>query len=113
MEKLRGKTVEWSRSPDVMFTNGRGSVTDFGAVETAGAVRLTHDAEGLLITALPESSGFTVKVRWSELPWKLRTPHVAEALDEDGNVLGTDSLALSGGIIALKYHTGMFQYRLR
>jgi hypothetical protein len=47
------------------------------------------------------------------LPWKLPPPHVAEALDEGGKVIGTENLAASGGAIALNYHKRIFQYRLR
>jgi hypothetical protein len=113
LEKLNGNTVEWARSAEMTFVNGRGLTTDFGAVETAGAVRLTPEGESLLVTALPENNAFGLTLHWSQLPWKLPPPHVAEALDEGGKVIGTENLAASGGAIALNYHKRIFQYRLR
>ena len=113
VEKLRGKTVEWSRSQDATFVNGRGEATDFGMVETAGAVRLTVERGNLVVTGLPESGDFTLKLHWSQLPWKLSAPRVTEALDEDGNVISTEDLAGSAGSIVLNYKGRVFQYRLR
>jgi hypothetical protein len=113
VERKDGKTVEWSRSAAMMYVNGRGETADFGAVETAGAARLTRDGDSLIVTALPDGGDFAIRLRWSQLPWKLSTPRQAEALDESGNVASTERLESSGGNVVLNYKRGVFAYRLR
>jgi hypothetical protein len=113
VEKKGGKTAEWSRSEDITYVNGRGATTDFGAVETAGAARLTRDGDSLMVTALPDGGNFTLRLQWSQLPWNIPPPRLAEALDENRNVIGKENLVSSNGMVVLKYNGAVFAYRLR
>jgi hypothetical protein len=113
IEKKGGNTVEWSRSVDGLYVNGRGNTTDFGAVETAGAARVTRDAGSLMVMAPPDGGDFSLRLRWSKLPESLPTPHSAEALDETGAVIRTFNLFSTGGVAVLNYQGKVFAYRLR
>jgi hypothetical protein len=95
------------------YVNGRGETTDFGAVETDGACRLSRDTEGLRITAAPDSPAFRVRLRWNQLPWRLPAPRQAEALDETGVMRESAPLAREGEDFVLQYAAGVFAYRLR
>lgn len=112
-EKIGGKAVEWSRSADTLYVNGRGETADCGAVETAGAVRLNPGRDSLLATALPEGGDFRIRLRWDRLPWKLPIPQRVETLDENGEVTGGNIPQFSGDDVVLTYQRGVFAYRLR
>lgn len=113
VEKKGGKTAEWSHSEDMTYINGRGATTDFGTVETAGAARLTRDGDSLMVTAPPDGDNFALRLHWSQLPWNIPAPRLAEALDENGNVISKENLVSSSGMVVLKYNSTVFAYRLR
>jgi hypothetical protein len=105
IELRDGATVEWSRSPSMTYENGRSAAT--------GAFRLTKEGEALVVTPLPESARFTARVRWNSLPWKLREPREAEAIDEAGKVLRRIPVQGQNGEVALDCDPAVFAYRLR
>lgn len=113
MERINGRPAEWSSSEEMVYVNGRGTMTDFGAVETAGAIRLTRDGEDLVVTALPDGGEFPVRLRWDRLPWNLPAPRRAESLDESGHVTSTENLESNDGIVVLNYRPRVFEYHLR
>jgi len=113
VEKLGAATVEWSRSPAMLYVNGRGEPADFGGVVTRGACRLTRVGAALQVTAAPEGGAFPVRLRWNRLPWKLAEPSQAEAVGEDGAVMKTVPAGREGGEVVLNYESGVFAYRLR
>ncbi|MGA3328305.1 MAG: hypothetical protein ABSF45_27970, partial [Terriglobia bacterium] len=79
----------------------------------AGAYRLTKAAEGLVCTPLPDSGRLSVRIRWSELPWKLKEPRTAQALDEAGKVLRSVPVKAANGIVVLDCDPAAFAYMLR
>ena len=113
VESLGGRRVEWTRSPALYYVNGRGETVNFGAAETSGACRLSREAQGLRITAAPDSPAFQVRLRWSQLAWKLPAPRQAQALDENGTARDSAPLRRDGDDILLEYAPGVFAYRLR
>lgn len=112
VERMAGGIVEWSRSPDGVYVNPRGRLSDFGDIETAGACRLTLEGRAIHVTALPGNDPFTVKLRWNRLPWKVAEPRQAQALDEGGRVVGRAPVGRDGDAIVLKYQAGVFAYEL-
>jgi hypothetical protein len=113
VERVAGDVVEWSRSPDGIYVNPRGRLSDFGDITTAGACRLTVEDGTVHVTALPGNDAFTMKLRWSRLPWKIPEPGRAIALDETGRVLSRVALSRDSDGIVLKYKAGVFAYRLQ
>jgi hypothetical protein len=100
VERRGGALAEWSRSPSMLYVNGRGSETDFGEVLTRGAVRLERDGAALVVTPAPGGGAFPVRLRWAKLPWKLPMPKPAEAV----RVAGDD--------VVVECAAGVFSYRL-
>jgi hypothetical protein len=105
IELRDGATVEWSRSPSMTYENGRSAA--------AGGFSVTKEGEALVLTPLPESARFTARVRWNSLPWKLREPREAEAIDEAGKVLRRVPVHTQNGEVALDCDPAVFAYRLR
>jgi hypothetical protein len=62
IERQGSAVVEWARSPSAIYVNGRGEAAAIGPVTTQGAVRLTREGEALMVTPLPESRKFTVRL---------------------------------------------------
>jgi hypothetical protein len=65
---------------------------DFGDIITNGAARLTHDENGILITPLPDSPQFEMRLLWDKLPWQLKKVDMVEELDDKGNILANYNL---------------------
>jgi hypothetical protein len=101
VERRGGAVVEWSRSPSMLYVNGRGAEVDFGEVSTRGAVRLERDGPVLAVTPAPDGGAFQVRLHWSKLPWKLPVPRPTEAIRVDG-----DDVVISCA-------AGVFAYRLQ
>ena len=123
IERRDGVIVEWAQSPSTVFVNARpvvldaqaqprgsgsaatgpdprparmnpeGKLISFPMAATDGAFRLARDAGTVVLTPLPSSPKFTARLRWSALPWKLAEPRSAEALDAEGRLLRTVTLA--------------------
>ena len=117
-----GMTTEWASSPSQFYVNGRHAVLgnpkampiDFGAVTTFGACRFSHKGDALVVTPLPlpKGPGYSVAIRWADLPWKLPEPTQVVAIDEAGKVLSTQAVERSDNAIKLLCEPGVFQYRL-
>lgn len=111
--ELRGSVTEWSRSPSMLYLNGRGSDITMNGVSTSGGVRLTREGAGLLLTPLPESPAFAVQLAWSELPWELPPASQVDAVGADGSVLSSSPVRTAGGRFVIDCEPGVFAYRLR
>lgn len=139
IEQKEGVIYEWSAAPEMIYVNARPMVFDekaqgirgteepdprrermnargmfvsHGALTTNGGARLTREESGLLVTPLPASPAFEVRLRWNELPWRLPAPAAAEALDEDGRAVRRLSVKLERGELVLHCEPGVFAYRL-
>lgn len=141
IERREGVIVEWAKSPAMFYANarpaapgpaaggGRGPaeqgpdprlprmnpdnrVVTFGAISTNGGLRLVRAGEALELTPLPAGSAFTARIRWQGLPWKLKEPKEAEAVDQDGRILRRVPLKMSEGEIQLTCQPDVFTYRL-
>jgi hypothetical protein len=140
IERREGLIVEWASSPAMLYANARpvtpepqparggvatgpdprlprmnpdGRVVSFGAVSTNGGFRLSLDGGVLQLTPLPAGLPFTARIRWSDLPWRLREPKEAEAVDQDGRVVRRQPVNLSGRELQLACEPGIFAYRFR
>jgi hypothetical protein len=112
VERLSGNVVEWSRSVDNLYVNGRGHDISFDAVHTAGAFHLTRATTGMELTPLPDSGDFALTLNPERLPWKQAALSEASAFGEDGARLGATPLATSARGITLNCAKGIFRYRL-
>ena len=93
--------------------NPAGKPVAFGAVTTNGGFRLAPEGDGVTLTPLPASVRFEARLRWNELPWKSAEPGQAEALDENGAVIGKANLERVAGELVLTCEPNVFAYRLR
>jgi hypothetical protein len=105
-----GANVLWSAyqappDPALARLNTEGRAIAFDGVTTAGAVRVTREGEGWLVTPLPEGPGFEVRLR--------AEARVVEELDEAGAVTGAAEARVENGEAVLWRRPGVFAYRLR
>jgi len=114
IESREGAVVEWSQSPTAIFVNARsaGRPVSFGAITTAGACRMARNGKAVVLTPLPGSARFEVRLKWSALPWKSALPAEAEAVDESGRVIRRINLTDAGGEVSLTCEPNVFSYRL-
>ena len=114
--RLRMGTVTWTGA-DVLWSacqappdpalarlNTEGRAIAFDGVTTAGALRVTREGEGWLVTPLPEGPGFEIRLR-SEA-------RAIDELDESGAVLRTVESRSENGEIVFTRRPGIFAYRL-
>ncbi len=80
---------------------------------TAGAARITRDADAIVVTPLPSSGRISVALAFAALPWKTPAPRRIETIDEHGKIVRVRSVADSGAEITLDCEPGVFAYRLR
>jgi hypothetical protein len=140
IERRDGVIVEWARSPENVYAGARpvvleseresaalptgpdprparmnpeNKVIGFGGVATNGGVRLTRDGDALMVTPLPSSPHFVLRLDWDSLPWKVAEAREAEALDEDGRVLWRSPITKEGSRVVLSCDSGVFAYRVR
>lgn len=113
IEQRDGKTVEWTRSPALVYVNGRGTAAAAGGVTTAGAARVTRENDAIVVTPLPESGRITVTLDQAALPWKVAQLSGAEALDEQGRVLRSATLKKDANKASLDCEPDVFAYRLK
>ena len=86
---------------------------DFGDIITNGAARLTHDENGILITPLPDSPQFEMRLLWDKLPWQLKKVEMVEELDDKGNILSNYNLQWENNTAVFTIKPGVFAYRLK
>jgi hypothetical protein len=98
VERRGAALAEWSRSPEMSYSDG---------------FRVNRDSEGLLITPLPGSDSFELRLRWSSMSSTLPEPRVAEALDANRAVLRRVEVWKDNGEIRLRCEPGVFAYRLK
>jgi hypothetical protein len=99
--------------PRLARMNPDGKLVNFGAATTNGGFRLMAQGDSAMLTLLPASVRFEVRLRWNELPWRSAEPNLAEALDENGAVVGKATLEKRGGELVLACEPNVFAYRLR
>ncbi|MEM0011467.1 MAG: hypothetical protein QXT84_07240 [Candidatus Bathyarchaeia archaeon] len=93
--------------------NPQGKMIDFGGIITNGSARLTTEDGALVITPLPNSPQFELRILWNSLPWQLKRAQTVEEMDEAGNVLASYPLQWEGDFAVLTIRPGVFAYRLR
>ncbi len=100
--------------PYLTLLNPERIPVNFGAVTTAGGIRLRPVAGSLVMTILPDERRpeFDVAIRLSELPWTVKTPAVVEAMAEDGSVLSREAIATTEGGVTITCRPDVFEYRL-
>ena len=88
---------------------------DFGAVTTAGGVRLAREGDALVLTPLPAARGpkLAVRLRPAKLPWRLPELATVETMGEDGATGDPQPLQREGDALLLDCAPGVFAYRLR
>jgi hypothetical protein len=110
IERKDNATVEWSRSPTMLYINPRsataGKAAVFGGISTTGACRITRDGNAVTMTPLPDSVQFAIRLQ-------RRNAQRIEVLDEAGNVVRTESVREDGDALVLTHTPGTFAYRLR
>lgn len=99
--------------PRLARMNPEGKPVSFNAVTSNGGFRLAREGDAVTLTPLPASIRFEARLRWKELPWKSAEPIQAEALDENGTVIGKVKLEKSAGELVLTCEPDVFAYRLR
>ncbi|MBN1442247.1 MAG: hypothetical protein JXA90_06035, partial [Planctomycetes bacterium] len=121
VEKLRGRTVEWSLSPDGFYANVRdgGEPLRVFVVKTGGAARIFEKEGNVAVQPLPGGGGFSLGLEWDDcfelVLGKIppAPPASADILDEDGNVVGEVPLRREGQFVTLDVEAGAFMYRLK
>ncbi|SPE36690.1 exported hypothetical protein [Candidatus Sulfopaludibacter sp. SbA3] len=78
----------------------------FDRLTTAGAVRVTEEAQGTLLIPLPGGGPFEIRLR---LPTPART---VEALSESREVLSRLPVRLENGVIVIERDPAIFAYRI-
>lgn len=104
---------EEREDPVVARLNPQGKMIDFGGIITNGSARLTTEDGALVITPLPNSPQFELRILWNSLPWQLKRAQTVEEMDEAGNVLASYPLQWEGDFAVLTIRPGVFAYRLR
>jgi len=116
--RLRLAAMEWtgaavSGKPMVAPANplpGRfnleGRPIAFDRLTTAGAVRVTKEAEGTLLTPLPGGGAFELRLRVE------KPPRTVEALDESREVLSRQPARMENGAVVIERDPSVFAYRI-
>lgn len=83
-------------------------------ITTDGGCRVQREEAALLITPLPESGAFSVRLASAPgaLPWPVTLTGAVEAFSEDGASGGKRRVERDGGSWLLRCEPGVFQYRL-
>jgi hypothetical protein len=102
--------------PWLARVNPEKKLIDFpGGVTTNAAMRLSPVGDSLWLTLLPNSRAAEVRLRWTQLPWRLPRPTTWIARDESGGVIGTGAVSADSSVaeIILPLASGVFAYELR
>ncbi|MCS7304641.1 MAG: hypothetical protein NZ602_05970 [Thermoguttaceae bacterium] len=114
--ELRWTPLPAEEDPVLARQNPEAKPIDFGALVTAGGVRLHPEGQALVVTPLPDADRpFDLLIRWPKLPWKLPLPQVLEHLDIEGRVRTSRRLEPAEPKDEIRLHCspGIFAYRLR
>ncbi|MFN7993252.1 MAG: hypothetical protein U0Q18_06610 [Bryobacteraceae bacterium] len=98
IERRGMAVVDWAKSPGVSYSDG---------------FRVSREGDAMLITPLPESSAFEVRLRWNAMAGSIPEPRTAEAIDGKRAALHPVDLAKENGEIRLRCEPGVFAYRLK
>jgi hypothetical protein len=121
--RLRLAAMEWSGSavtwkalgaPADLFlsrfnTAGlpmRFDLLTFGLLTTTGAVRVTKEAQGTMLTPLPGGGAFEIRLR---VP---KAPRSVEALTESREVVSRPAVRVENGAVVITRDPSVFAYRL-
>jgi len=84
----------------------------FGGIITDGACRVAVADDAVVVTPLPESPSFAVRLNYDAMGWTGAVAGRAEALAEDGSVVETIAVRGRGREIGLPCAADVFAYRL-
>lgn len=100
--------------PDALLArlNPERKTIDFGAVQMEGACRLTLEDGALVVTPLPNSPAFSVRLNPAALPWNLGDLNTATTVSESGETLNQTPINRTDGAITLPCEPEVFQCRL-
>ena len=106
-----GVAVSWKpkvapADPFLTRFNMQGRPITFGSLTTAGAVRVTKEAEGTLLTPLPGGSAFEIRLRVG------KAPRTVEALSESREVLSRPATRMENGAVVIAREPTVFAYRI-
>ncbi|MDR3635290.1 MAG: DUF5696 domain-containing protein [Isosphaeraceae bacterium] len=106
--------VKPAADPLLARLNPQRKAVDFGALVTAGGVRLTREGRAIVLTPLPSDAPneLSVTLHTKVLPWNAGMPNRVEAVAEDGRVLAGEQARRSGDDVAITCRPGVFRYRL-
>ena len=116
--RLRLAAMEWSGAaiswkplaapadPLPSRFNVEGRPIAFDRLITAGAVRMTQDVEGILLTPLPGGGPFEIRLRVE------KPPRAVETLDESRKVLSRAPARMESGAVAIERDPSVFAYRI-
>jgi len=117
IEKINGIIVEQSRAPSRFYVNARASgPIDFGPVLTDGALRCQTEDDAIVITPLPDTAPFAVKL----CPDRLPVPHSRDrelksvvAVDSDGKKIRDVDFTVKGNLVEFQTRENEFAYILQ
>ena len=142
IERRDGVIVEWCRTPQSLYVNGRllvqdqvrrgksgaaepspewiarqnpdGQLVDFGGVATAGGCLVKFEERSIQVTPLPASGdrGFVVRLKLRQLGWRGPEPTHLETIDHDGKPLELATVQRDGEAIVIHCAGDVFAYRL-
>jgi hypothetical protein len=117
--RLRLGAMEWGASgiswkpiegpPDPFlsrFNMDKRPIT-FGGVTTTGAVRVSQDGTGMLVTPLPGGGAFEIRLRVGQ------APRTVQVLDEGRNVVTVAPAQVDKGVVVIRREPTVFAYRVR
>jgi hypothetical protein len=86
--------------------NLAGRFISFDSLTTTGAVRVTKEAEGTLVTPLPGGGAFAIRLRVG------KAPRSVEALSETREVISRSAARMESGAVVIARDPAVFAYRL-
>jgi len=106
-----GAAVAWKpvlapANPLLSRFNMEGRPIAFDDLTTTGAVRVTRDAEGTLLTPLPGGQGFEIRLRVG------KASRTVEALSESREVVSRSAARVENGVVVIERDPAVFAYRL-
>ncbi|MFO0928477.1 MAG: DUF5696 domain-containing protein [Gemmataceae bacterium] len=113
VERMGGQVVERSRGKAGQYVNGRGAVTDFGAVATSGGVRCQTAGDTITLTPLPDGGAVGLRLRANRLLGRTVQVVAVEAVDEAGKVTRPVPFTGDGTTLEVTLPKGDFACRVR
>jgi hypothetical protein len=106
-----GSAVSWkplvaTTDPFLSRFNMAGRPIAFASLTTTGAVRVTKDANGTLLTPLPGGGPFEIRLRVA------KAPRSVEALSESSEVISRAAARVENGTLVIERDPAVFAYRV-